>query len=110
DLLEQLDASILALDTTDNPTRVLQATFRLYHTLKGTVGTIGLEPVARSLHTVEDYLESALESNRLPPPRSLQSFFLSIQADIRRQLAQCRKGFVETSPERIRAAIAGLNG
>lgn len=109
DLLEQLDTSILALDTTDNPTRVLQAAFRLYHTLKGTVGTIGLEPVARSLHAVEDYLEAALESNRLPAPRSLQSFLLSIQADIRRQLAQCRKGFVETSPERVRAAIASLN-
>jgi len=108
DLLEQLDASILGLDSSQEPKRVLQAIFRLYHTLKGTVGTVGLAPMARSLHMVEDFLEESLEAAVPPSTRSLSSFFLSVQADVRRQLAQCRKGYVETSPERIRAAIAGL--
>jgi chemosensory pili system protein ChpA (sensor histidine kinase/response regulator) len=108
DLLEQLDANILGLDASSDPKRVLQAIFRLYHTLKGTVGTVGLAPLARSLHLIEDFLEESLELTALPPLRSVQSFFLSMQADIRRQLVQCRKGFIETSPEKIRAAIASL--
>jgi chemosensory pili system protein ChpA (sensor histidine kinase/response regulator) len=108
DLLEQLDANILALDSSGEPKRVLAAIFRLYHTLKGTVGTVGLAPLARALHLIEDFLEESLELAALPPLRALSSFFLAQQTDIRRQLAQCRKGYVETSPEKIRAAIAGL--
>jgi chemosensory pili system protein ChpA (sensor histidine kinase/response regulator) len=108
DLLEQLDASILGLDTSADPKRVLQGIFRLYHTLKGTVGTVGLAPMARALHLIEDFLEESLEMTALPPLRGLSSLFLALQTDIRRQLAQCRKGYIETSPEKIRAAIAGL--
>jgi chemosensory pili system protein ChpA (sensor histidine kinase/response regulator) len=109
DLLEQLDASILRLDSSSDPKPALQALFRLYHTLKGTVGTVGLAPLARALHLIEDFLEESLDAATLPPLQSLQSFFLSMQTDIRRQLAQCRKGYIETSPERIRAAISGLS-
>lgn len=109
DLLEQLDEKVLKLDSSSDPKQTLQAVFRLYHTLKGTVGTVGLAPLARGLHLIEDFLETSLEAAALPPLGSVQSFLLSMQADIRRQLAQSNKGYIETSPEKLRAAIAALS-
>jgi chemosensory pili system protein ChpA (sensor histidine kinase/response regulator) len=109
DLLEQLDEKVLKLDSSSDPKQALQAVFRLYHTLKGTVGTVGLAPLARGLHLIEDFLEALLEAATLPPLGSVQSFFLSMQADVRRQIAQSGKGYIETSPEKLRAAIATLS-
>ena len=73
------------------------------------LGTVGLAPLARGLHLIEDFLESSLEAAALPPLGGVQSFLLSMQADVRRQLAQCKKGYIETSPEKLRAALAALS-
>jgi chemosensory pili system protein ChpA (sensor histidine kinase/response regulator) len=106
ELLESLDKTILNLETSDQPKRAVESVFREYHTLKGAVNTIGLVPTGRELHLVEDFLEEILERPMLPSMKALATFLLSVQSDVRRQLAQAANGFVEVSLARVQAGIA----
>ncbi len=108
EVLDAIDKCVLGLETTDRPQPALEELFRHYHTLKGAVNTAGMTPTGRTLHLVEDFLESLKDSSVLPPPRAIATLLLKVQVDVRRQLRQSLQGFVEFSHAELSAAIRSV--
>jgi chemosensory pili system protein ChpA (sensor histidine kinase/response regulator) len=108
ELLDGADRLILDLETTDQPKRILESLLRQYHTLKGATNTVGLVPTGKALHLVEDFVESLIARPILPSMKAVTSLFLWVQADTRRQLKTCQRGWVEISPGAIEARIASV--
>jgi chemosensory pili system protein ChpA (sensor histidine kinase/response regulator) len=106
ELLDGADRLILDLESTDQPKRILESLLRQYHTLKGATNTVGLVPTGRALHQIEDFLESLIARPILPSMKSVTSLLLWVQADTRRQLKTCQRGWVEVTPGAIEALIA----
>ncbi|MET0553072.1 MAG: response regulator [Vicinamibacteria bacterium] len=92
--LAAIEDAALKLEETLDPKAVLSDLFRYYHTLKGALHSVGLGPVARLVHRLEDLTEELLEAAILPPLARLASLLLSAQQRIRRALQDARAGFV----------------
>lgn len=56
ELLQRLDQDIIALEATPNDEELLNRIFRVMHTIKGTAGFLGFDPVVRLSHAAEDVL------------------------------------------------------
>jgi chemosensory pili system protein ChpA (sensor histidine kinase/response regulator) len=108
DLLERIDRAVFALEESSRPKEVLEDLLRQIHTLKGAANTVGLKPLGRMLHRVEDFIEELLEAAILPPLRGLASLLLDVQARTRRNLAEAGQGSVETDPAALEAQIEAL--
>jgi chemosensory pili system protein ChpA (sensor histidine kinase/response regulator) len=92
--LAAIEDAALRLEENLDPKAVLSDLFRYYHTLKGALHSVGLGPVARLVHRLEDLTEELLEAAILPPLARLASLLLSAQGRIRRALQDARTGFV----------------
>ena len=77
--LAAIEDAALRLEETLDPKAVLSDLFRYYHTLKGALHSVGLGPVARLVHRLEDLTEELLEAAILPPLARLASLLLSAQ-------------------------------
>ncbi|MFN8094167.1 MAG: response regulator [Vicinamibacteria bacterium] len=108
ELLGGIEAGVLALEESPQPQAVLLDLFRSYHTLKGSLNTVGLAPLGRVVHRVEDFIEELAQAAILPPLRHLATLLLNVQDDIRRGLAHSREGFVETRLPEVEAEILAL--
>jgi chemosensory pili system protein ChpA (sensor histidine kinase/response regulator) len=108
DLLEQLDRAALALERSDRPHDPIGELLRAYHTLKGVVNALGLQPIGDQLHRVEDLLERFGGSAILPPLRAITGVLLWFHGELRRQLATVRLGYVELEPGRLDARLTRL--
>jgi two-component system chemotaxis sensor kinase CheA len=58
ELLQRMDQDMVALETTPNDAELLNRIFRALHTIKGTSGFLGFEPVIRLSHRAEDVLNA----------------------------------------------------
>ena len=92
--LAAIEDAALKLEENLDPKAVLSDLFRYYHTLKGALHSVGLGPVARLVHRLEDLTEELLEAAILPPLARLASLLLAAQERIRRALQDARTGFV----------------
>lgn len=92
--LAAIEDAALRLEEHLDPKAVLSELFRYYHTLKGALHSVGLGPVARLVHRLEDLAEELLEAAILPPLARVASLLLSAQSRIRRALQDARTGFV----------------
>jgi chemosensory pili system protein ChpA (sensor histidine kinase/response regulator) len=92
--LAAIEDAALKLEENLDPKAVLSDLFRYYHTLKGALHSVGLGPVARLVHRLEDLTEELLEAAILPPLARLASLLLAAQQRIRRALQDARTGFV----------------
>ncbi|HEY6547058.1 MAG TPA: Hpt domain-containing protein, partial [Vicinamibacteria bacterium] len=108
DILARMERQILGLEESPQPQAVLLELFRSYHTLKGSSHTVGLAPLGRVVHRVEDFLEELSSAPILPPLRHLATLLLNVQDDLRRGLRQAPEGFVETRLSEIEAEIASV--
>lgn len=57
ELLQDMEASLLRLESDPSGTDTLGAIFRAAHTIKGSAGLFGLEPIVGFTHIVEDVLD-----------------------------------------------------
>jgi chemosensory pili system protein ChpA (sensor histidine kinase/response regulator) len=106
ELLEQIDRAVIDLERSDQPKQAIEGLLRLYHTLKGSVNTVGLTPSGEYLHRVEDFLESLVEQPIIPSTRLISSFLIDVQNQLRRDLKTADQGsYVETSLARLEARI-----
>ncbi|MGC4088008.1 MAG: Hpt domain-containing protein [Polyangiaceae bacterium] len=110
ELIDGINKTILELESSDQPKRVLESLFRQYHTLKGAMNTVGLSPTGRELHLVEDFFEALMERPILPSMKAVTTFLLSVQSDVQKQLGQAKHGFVELSVKRVEAEIEAFAG
>jgi two-component system, chemotaxis family, sensor kinase CheA len=58
ELLQHMDQDMVALESSPNNTELLNRIFRAIHTIKGTSGFLGFEPIARLSHCTEDVLNA----------------------------------------------------
>jgi chemosensory pili system protein ChpA (sensor histidine kinase/response regulator) len=108
DLLASIERNVLALEESRQPQTVLFELFRYYHTLKGSMNTVGLAPLGRVIHRLEDFLEELAGAAILPPLRLLATLLLNVQDDVRRGLRHARDGYVETRLAEIEAEIGSV--
>jgi chemosensory pili system protein ChpA (sensor histidine kinase/response regulator) len=108
ELLELLDRTALAMERSDRPREPIGELLRGYHTLKGVVNALGLQPIGDQLHRAEDLLERLAASTILPPLRTITSVLLWFHGELRRQLATVRLGYVELEPGRLDARLTRL--
>ncbi len=110
ELLEGIEREALALEDSAQPTTSLQALMRHFHTLKGVVNTIGLQPTGKLVHALEDFLEKLQESPILPPMRKVATLVLDVRDGVRRNIGQAHQGAVEVLLPRFEARLARLQG
>jgi two-component system, chemotaxis family, sensor kinase CheA len=58
ELLQRMDQDMVALESTPKDDELLNRIFRALHTIKGTSGFLGFEPVVRLSHRAEDVLNN----------------------------------------------------
>jgi chemotaxis protein histidine kinase CheA len=114
EILSGCERRVLTLEEVAQPLEVLQALFRLYHTLKGALNAVGLAPTGRIVHRVEDFLETLQDAPMLPSMQEVANLLLEAQAEIRRHLRQAPTGQIEVSvgrwDARIARVMAGVRG
>ncbi|HMG23527.1 MAG TPA: Hpt domain-containing protein, partial [Kofleriaceae bacterium] len=108
ELLELLDRTALALERSERPAEQLGELLRNYHTLKGVVNALGLQPIGDQLHKIEDLLEGLAASQILPPLRAIAGVLLPLHGELRRQLRSVGQGYIELVPGRLETRIARL--
>ncbi|MCG6112439.1 MAG: chemotaxis protein CheA [Paracoccus sp.] len=108
DLLEQLEAALLDLETNPEDQALINTTFRALHTLKGSGGMFGPPDMAAFAHHLEDVFE-LVRQGQLPLSRDLVGIFLQ-SSDLLRRLLFDPVGNHAAETERLIAALAGLTG
>ncbi len=97
EILDSLDKASFTLEEVAQPKVVLEEVFRLIHTLKGAVNTVGLSPTGNVLHITEDFLEELVKSPIMPPMRTVAGILIDVCKDVRQNLRTAKSGWVETS-------------
>ncbi len=114
EILEGIERQVLGLEEASQPRQSLQTLFRLYHTLKGALNAVGLSPTGKTVHRLEDFLETMLEAPILPSMRDVANLLLEAQSEIRRHLRQAPTGQVDVTPgrwdARVGRVMAGMRG
>ena len=59
ELLQHMDQDMVALESSPGDADLLNRVFRALHTIKGTAGFLGFDPVVRLSHSAEDVLNAA---------------------------------------------------
>lgn len=57
--IDNIDSKLLMLETDPEDSDILNAVFRVFHTLKGAAGFLALDDIARLSHTIENLLDLA---------------------------------------------------
>ncbi|MDE2279741.1 MAG: Hpt domain-containing protein, partial [Xanthomonadaceae bacterium] len=57
ELLEDMEAALLAVGQTDDPSEAVNAIFRAAHTIKGSSGLFGLDDIVAFTHVAESVLD-----------------------------------------------------
>lgn len=109
ELFEQVQLLCGRLVASDKPRSELEALMRAFHTLKGVLSTVGLAPVARIVHQIEDFLEATLERSLMPPMRLVADLLPRVIEGVKHNLTEARTGWVTTAPEQLRASLDALS-
>jgi len=85
ELLERVDEDMVALEVAPNDAELLNRIFRALHTIKGTSGFLGFDPVIRVSHRAEDVL-NALRRGELKLSRRIIDVLLRARDQLGRML------------------------
>jgi len=89
ELLERVDEDMVALEAAPNDADLLNRIFRALHTIKGTSGFLGFDPVIRVSHRAEDVL-NALRRGELKLSRRIIDVLLRARDLLGRMLKDIR--------------------
>jgi two-component system chemotaxis sensor kinase CheA len=90
ELLQRMDQDMVTLEATPNDDDLLNRIFRALHTIKGTSGFLGYEPVVRLSHRAEDVLNK-LRKREITLNRRMIDALLSTRDFLGRMLADIRQ-------------------
>jgi len=76
ELLAAMEEALLTLEDQADPGESVNAIFRAVHTIKGSAGLFGLDPIVRFAHTVESVMDR-VRAGKLPMSGELVGLFLS---------------------------------
>jgi two-component system chemotaxis sensor kinase CheA len=91
ELLEHMDQDMVTLETTPKDAEVLNRIFRALHTIKGTSGFLGYEPVVRLSHRAEDVLND-LRKGEIQLTKRMINALLAARDQLGRMLADIHQG------------------
>lgn len=91
ELLQRMDQDMVTLESTPNDADLLNRIFRALHTIKGTSGFLGFEPVVRLSHRAEDVLNN-LRKGELRLTRRMMDALLQARDQLGRMLGDIRGG------------------
>ncbi|HSN13227.1 MAG TPA: Hpt domain-containing protein, partial [Anaeromyxobacteraceae bacterium] len=97
DLLGQLEQDLVALEARPQDEEVLNALFRVAHTLKGSASLVGFDEVSEVAHAVEGLLER-LRARSLPVTAPLVTLLLQSVDTLREAVAAAAAGTAASSP------------
>ncbi len=95
ELLQGMDQDMVLLESTPDDDALLNRIFRALHTIKGTSGFLGFEPLIRLGHQAEDVLND-LRRHEIPLTRRLMDVLLAVRDQLGRILADIRAGGLKT--------------
>ena len=91
ELLQRMDQDMVALESTPKDTELLNRIFRALHTIKGTAGFLGFDPVVRLSHRAEDVL-NALRRGDLQLTERMMDALLRSRDQLGAMLSDIRAG------------------
>jgi len=108
ELLAAMEEALLGLEGEQDPSEAINAMFRAVHTIKGSAGLFGLDPIVRFSHTVESVMDRVRSQQiRLDPP--LVSLLLECHDHLEHLISTTKDG-VDESPESHAVGQRLLNG
>jgi len=106
ELLQELEAALLALEETPEETPLVDRVFRALHTLKGSGGLAGFDVVADLCHEAETVFEE-VRSGVLPLDHELVSLTLTAQ-DLLRSLIEAEFGGAPVDAARVSEVLVAF--
>jgi len=94
ELLQRMDQDMVALESSPDDAELLNRIFRALHTIKGTSGFLGFEPVVRLSHCAEDVL-NALRKGEAQLMRATINALLATRDYLGKMLADIRDGALQ---------------
>jgi two-component system chemotaxis sensor kinase CheA len=94
ELLEAMQEALLGLEGDQEPGEAINAMFRAVHTIKGSAGLFGLDPIVRFAHTVESVMDR-VRSKQVPLGPSLISLLLECHDHLESLIATTQEGMDE---------------
>ena len=91
ELLQGMDQDMVALETAPNDAELLNRIFRAMHTIKGTSGFLGFDPIVKLAHRAEDVL-NGLRRSEYRLTRAMMDALLRARDQLGRMLADLRVG------------------
>jgi two-component system chemotaxis sensor kinase CheA len=91
EFLQRMDEDMVALEAAPDDAELLNRIFRALHTIKGTSGFLGFEPVVRLSHRAEDVL-NALRKGEAKLTRPLINALLAARDFLGKMLQDIREG------------------
>lgn len=91
ELLQRMDQDMVTLESTPDDAELLNRIFRALHTIKGTSGFLGYEPVVRLSHRAEDVLNN-LRKGEIKLTRRMIDALLSARDHLERMLQDIHQG------------------
>ncbi|WOB08897.1 chemotaxis protein CheA [Piscinibacter gummiphilus] len=82
ELLDDMEAALLGLHQSDDPTETVNAIFRAAHTIKGSAGLFGLDPLVAFTHVAESVLDE-VRDGRVDIGEALVSLLLACADHLR---------------------------
>jgi two-component system, chemotaxis family, sensor kinase CheA len=91
ELLQGMDEDMVTLESTPKDADLLNRIFRALHTIKGTSGFLGFDPVVRLSHRAEDVL-NALRRGEVQLSKRMMDALLSARDQLGKMLSDIRQG------------------
>ncbi len=91
ELLQRMDQDMVTLEATPHDAELLNRIFRALHTIKGTSGFLGFEPVVRLSHRAEDVLND-LRKGEIQLSQRMMDALLGARDQLGRMLNDIREG------------------
>jgi two-component system chemotaxis sensor kinase CheA len=107
DLLAEMETGLLALEQDSEDEESINSVFRAAHTVKGSAGLFGLDPVVRFTHVVESVLDR-MRSQEISASAGLIGALLPCKDHIGDLIAGIAAGAAEETPAQAAAGAALL--
>ena len=96
ELLQRMDQDMVTLETTPKDAELLNRIFRALHTIKGTAGFLGFEPMVRLSHRAEDVLNE-LRKGELQLTQRMMDALLKTRDQLGIMLSDIREGELKST-------------
>jgi len=91
ELLQSMDQDLVQLESSPENDELLNRIFRALHTIKGTSGFLGFDPIVKLGHRAEDVL-NLLRRREIPVTRRIMDALLATRDQLGQMLADFRGG------------------